>query len=252
MKSLKIIALSLITSITLCGCSNTVEKISELYKYFSEKKEIEVHTQEEMEAYALSSLKDRYGKEFAIDHDTFCKYGHFNGHEDKEMVLRARAYPVDAPEDYCGIYVKEPNYFSENYYVYQFKDEIGQKIYPAMQEYGLDNDFYIDATLKTLPVAPDMTADELLYDPDTTINFKVYMPKEEDYSVYFPVIRQWAEFLYSDSVDYDWYFSINSEDDPLLSYFSMYKGEHSYTSADQWTDEDFIDGFEDWEILNDD
>ena len=69
-----------------------------------------------------------------------------------------------------------------------------------------------------------------------------YWPTElkDDIHDYLPEIRRWIDFLYSLDYNCDWYFAMTSEDDYNDQYFTIMKGDHGYTSADDWTDEEIL------------
>ena len=60
---------------------------------------------------------------------------------------------------------------------------------------------------------------------------------EDTYSVnkYNSVV---AEYLYT--CDFEWYFALVDENDIYYQYAGISKADHMYTSADQWTDENFL------------
>ncbi len=227
------------------SAKQTVEEVAHDVKESVEEyklhKDVDVHTEEEMRAFALECLEQKYGKPFLID-ETYCEYEHFNGHEDKPMVLYARAYPEGDEKDICGLYVEEPNIFKDNYSVNYYLPEIEEKIFPEMEQYGVEGKIEIDYPLMTGTIADNLSAEDVIYDGSTRLFFYQEVAEESDISAYIPLIRKWMDFLYT--CDYDWYFALTAEGDLNYQFFGISKGDYGYTSSDEWSDERIIDDIE--------
>lgn len=223
---------------TLKKDTKRVVKVTEdIVKYKNEYKDIDVHTEEEMREFALEALKNKYGKEFAID-ETYCKYNHVNGHDYNPMQLRARAYPVDDPEDVCGIRVREPNEFEDTYSVNKYNSVVAEYLKPQMDEYGVSGIVDISYPDMTGIMEDGLSAEDIIYDGNSCIRFVQITEQKEDITEYIPTIRKWLEYLYT--CDFEWYFTLADENDRYYSYAGISKGDHMYTSADQWTEENLL------------
>ncbi len=246
MKKAKILVIAFSMAFVLCGCSNALstanvakEKVENMLNE-NNYKDVEVHTKEEMCDFALGCLKDKYGKEFVIDYEKFCKYKEGKDTDSGKALLKARAYPVDAPSEVCGFTVEEPNKFKDDYYAYLYKDEIKEIIDPQLEKYGLEHDFqiYNDVQLAGLP-DENITAEEFLANKGTEIWFDIPVDEQEDVNDYLPTIRKWLDFLYSTD-EFDWYFSLCSKDEFNKYYFTLKKGDGMKNSSDEWTDEELL------------
>lgn len=204
--------------------------------------EITVHTEKEMRDFALSSLGEKYGKEFVID-ETYCKYGRVSRRDKTEkMEFRARAYPVDEPDKYCGILVTEPDSFKDNYFARLYESGVGELIYPEMEKYGVKTNIHIYRSASTQAYDDKITADEFLHQKETTIELFVPVEEEKEISKYVPAVQKWLPFLFS--CDYDWYFVLHDKNDRNKRYFNLMKGDKGIESADEWTEDKIIEGIE--------
>ena len=182
-------------------------------------------------------IRYKYGKDFAID-ESYCKYGHVNGHEENSMQLRARAYPVNDPSDICGIKVVEPNKFSDTYSENKYKSVVEERLRPDMEKYGLEGAIEIEYPYMVGIMEDGLSADDVIYGPNSCIRFVDRSEKKNDTSEYIPIIRKYLEYLYT--CDFEWYFTIADENDRYYQYVGISKGDHNYTSANEWTDENLL------------
>ena len=235
MKIIKLLVLLNIICIMMSGCS--LQNVKESIEQYYANKDIKVHTEDEMRAFALECLEVKYGKTFKID-ESYCQYVHKDGHEEMPMILSARAYPEDDPMDLCGILVEEPNIFKDNYSVKLYRQEIEEIITPEMEKYKVNGQIEIDYPLMSGTIGDDLRATDIIYDDDTCICFYQEVD-EEDKDTLIPLIRKWLDFLYS--CDYDWYFALVDKNENDNQLFCVSKGDFGYTSSKEWSDERIID-----------
>ena len=215
----------------------TVRSIKEEVEEYNMHKDIEVHSEEEMREFALNCMEEKYGKPFLID-ETYCNYVHFNGHEDMPMVLYARAYPEGDEKDICGLFVEEPNTFKDNYSVKLYRHEIEDVIFPKMEQYDLEGEIEIDYPLMVGTIGDDLSAEDIMYDRNTCIDFFQPVDKEEDIREYIPLVRKWLDFLYT--CDYEWYFALTDKENFYYQFIGISKGDHGYTTEEEWSDEQLL------------
>ncbi len=246
MRKTGFLAVAVLILFTISGCSHTVNVVhlakEEIDNILNERnyKDVNVRTKEEMGDFALRCLKDKYGKEFVIDYETFSRYKDGSDTDDGRALLKARAFPSDEPSEVCGITVKEPNIFKDDYYCYLYKDEIKKIIDPQLEAYGLEHDFqiYNDVQLEGLP-DEKITAEEFLANRGTEIWFDIPVDEQEDVKEYIPIIRKWMDFLYSTD-EFDWYFSLCSKYEFNKYYFTLKKGDGKKQSSSEWSDEEIL------------
>lgn len=260
MKKKLIVTTILIGMMTLSACSKesmstltkdvkgAVKIVKDEAKYSDEYKDIDVHTESEMRSFALDALKNKYGKEFKID-ESYCKYNHQNGRDTEPLQLRARAYPIDDPDDVCGIRVVEPNNFSDTYSINKYNPVVSEYLKPKMQEYGLTGDVEISYPYMVGIMEDGLSAEDIMNDGQACIRFYEKTEKKEDITEYIPTIRKWLDFLYT--CDFEWYFALVDENDKYYQYAGISKGDHRYTKAEQWTDDNLISLIEACINLND-
>ena len=228
--------------------------VKESVDTYNRHKDVEVHSEEEMREFALNCLEEKYGKPFVID-ESYYVYEHFNGHENMPMILNARAYPEGDENDICAFYVKEPNFFKDNYSVNSYLPQIEDKIFPEMEKYGIEGKFDLIYPLSTGTVGDNLSVDDIIYNNGATIYFYQEVEEESDISAYIPLVRKWLDFLYT--CDYDWYFTLTAEGNINYQYIGISKGDFGYTSTDEWSDERIIHHIEtsisssDWHLEND-
>ena len=253
MRKKNLLAFLYVGCFMLAGCSmekvdsakQTVEEVvhdvKESVEVYKMHKDVEVHTEEEMRAFALECLEEKYGKPFLID-ETYCEYEHLNGHEDKPMALYARAYPEDDEKDVCGLLVEEPNIFKDNYSVNYYLPKIEEKIFPEMEKYGVKGQIEIEYPLMTGTIGENLSAEDVIYDGNTKIYFYQEVADQSDISAYIPLIRKWMNFLYT--CDFKWYFTLTAEGNINYQYIGISKSDYGYTSSDEWSDERIIEEIE--------
>ena len=107
-----------------------------------------------------------------------------------------------------------------------------------MDEYGVSGIVDISYPYMTGIMEDGLSAEDIIYDGNSCIRFFQKTEPKEDITEYIPTIRKWLEYLYT--CDFEWYFTLADENDRYYSYAGISKGDHMYTSADQWTDENFL------------
>ena len=240
-KIINSLCVAVIISTFLSGCTakEVFNEISDLKDYNDMVTSYDVHTEEEMRDFALYCLEEKYGVPFELSED-YSHYGHINGHEELSLALRGRAYNRDNEDYFCGFSVVEPNHFSDNYFVTWYLDDVKSIIEPELEKQEISAFIDLSYPLLQTTLDSDLTAEDILGMSNMQLSF--YWPTElkDDIHDYLPEIRRWIDFLYSLDYNCDWYFAMTSEDDYNDQYFTIMKGDHGYTSADDWTDEEIL------------
>ena len=130
--------------------------------------------------------------------------------------------------------------FSDNYFVNWYLDDVKSIIEPELEKHNISAFIDLSYPLLQTTLDSDLTVEDVLGMSEMQLSF--YWPTElkDDIHDYLPEIRRWIDFLYSLDYNCDWYFAMTSEDDYNDQYFTIMKGDHGYTSADDWTDEEIL------------
>ena len=192
-----------------------------------------VYTEIEMADFALERLEEKYHKPFEIE-SSGRMYGHQDGKENKPVSLRAYAHPAGNEEERFFLIVTEPDSFRDNYWVYEYKQEVTKLVEKQLEPFGLKAVLEIDYPVTAEKPSPDLTAEELLHDPECILFFEPRIENQKQKSDYIPVIRQWMEFLYP--LDYNWYFELHRDPDDALI-FTLDPGDNGFKSSEDWKDE---------------
>lgn len=240
-KLIGIICAAVCTSMIISGCTgkDIYNEAVALKDYKKMTASYDVHTEEEMREFALYCLEEKYGVPFEFK-DEYVHYGHINGHEELSLELWGRAYNSDNNDYYCGFSVVEPNSFSDDYFVNWYIDDVKSVIRPQMEYHDISGEIELSYPLLATPLDRDLTAEEVLAMSKMQLIFFLPTELKEDIHDYLPELRRWIDFLYSLEYNCDWYFAMTSEDDQNDQYFTIMKGDHGYTSADDWTDEEIL------------
>ena len=224
----------LIMSSLLGGCGirkGAVSYIKDSIKAEIAYKDVNVSTEEEMKAYALERLQDKYNQAFEIEEIFY--YNHEDGEEGMPMKLKGRAHVEGDESLYCYFKVTQPNWFEDDYATNYYKEDITNYIEESLKGISCDYELYIDHDLTVKNYNPKMDYKEYLYDGLCGIDYTVYVDESEDYHTYIPLIREWMDVLYA--ADYKWYFEIYDKKGKL--YYTLDPGDNGFHSSEEWTDE---------------
>ena len=243
----------IIMSSLVGGCtmrSGAVSYIKDSIKAEIVYKDVNVSTEEDMKAYALERLQEKYNQTFEIEE--IINYDHKNGEEDMPMNLTGRGHVVGDESLYCYFEVIQPHGFKDDYATNYYKDDITEYVKKGLKGISSDYELYINHHLTVKTYDPKMDYKEYLQDGLCCIDYTAYVDESEDYHTYIPLIREWMDALYT--ADYKWYLKICSRQDNDKLYFTLDPGDYGFNSSDDWDDEKIYDSIVDnvkyWELFD--
>ncbi|MCR4691241.1 MAG: hypothetical protein K5739_07850 [Lachnospiraceae bacterium] len=205
---------------------------------------VELNSEEEMQEYALSYLKDKYDREFVID-KTYYKYKQKSNGNDSPMILNARVHPEDDDHLVAAFYLEDTGMIQEDFAVIQHQYEVEDILFPQFEEQGLEGRIIIDSSeMKEVP--EDITAKQIIHDENVSIQVYQLVDRDHDRTEDFPLVRKWLDYLYT--CDFQWVFGLAAEDDP--DYFLLQIGctDKGYHTGDEWSDKELLEDAEFTEI----
>ena len=232
----------LIMSSLIGGCGrhvSTLRNIKENVEAEITYKDVNVSTEEEMKAYALERLQEKYKQAFEIEE--ILAYGHQDGEEDMPMRLNGKAHVVGDENLYCYFEVTQPHLFIDEYATNYYKEDITQYARESIKGVSDDYEIDIEHSLTAQVYDPKMDYKEYLYDGLCHIRYTVYVEDSEDYHTYIPLIRKWMDALYA--LDYRWFFEVCDKDGKW--YFTLDPVDNGFDSSDDWDDEMIYDSIVD-------
>ena len=215
------------------GCGrhvSTLRNIKENVEAEITYKDVNVSTEEDMKAYALERLEEKYKQAFEIE-EIFV-YGHQDGEEDMPMYLNGKVHVVGNESLYCCFSVTQPHLFTDNYEMNYYKEDIIKYAKESIKGVSDDYKIQIDHSLTAKVYDSKMDYKEYLYDGLCCIRYTVCVEDSEDYHTYIPMIRKWMDALYT--LDYEWFFEVCDKDGQW--YFTLDPGDNGFDSSDDWDD----------------
>ena len=200
-------------------------------KQMNEEKSL--YTENDMVEYALARLEEKYHVTFEIEPDGRM-FGHQDGNEKKPLNLRAYGHPVGNEEERFFVIVTESGGFRDNYWVFEYQNEVAELVKKDLEAFDLEADIEVDYPATEEKPAADLTAQQLIYDPECILFFEPQVDDQETQEGYVPVIRQWMRFLYG--LDYNWYLEVHRKSDQALL-FTLDPGDNGFKSEEDWSDE---------------